>query len=90
MDSEKIHIPEVFDEVYKGYNKIQSDAGLDIEPYRGKEAVRYTFEILNYPYNVGEKVYANVICVKGEPVAGDVMTVSVNGFMHSLKMPKQE
>ena len=88
-DFAKINIPEIFDEVYKSYNLIQQEAGLDLKPYGGKTAVRYTFEVLNYPYDVGEKVYVNVICVKGEPVAGDVMTVSVNGFMHSLKMPKQ-
>ena len=87
-ESVEIKIPEIFDEVYKGYNVIQKEAGLDIEPYRGMNGRRYTYEVLNYPLDMGEKVYANVVCIKGEPVAGDIMTVSVNGFMHSLKMPK--
>lgn len=88
IDSADIKIPQIFDEVYKSYNVIQKEAGLDIEPYSGMEGVRYTFEVLNYPIDVGEKVFVNVVCINGEPVAGDVMTVSVNGFMHSLKMPK--
>lgn len=86
-ESVEITIPEIFDEVYKGYNAIQKEAGLDIEPYCGMSGRRYTYEVLNYPFDVGEKVYANVVCIKGEAVAGDIMTVSVNGFMHSLKMP---
>ena len=86
-DSANIKIPLIFDEVYKSYNIIQNEAGLDIEPYRGMDGVRYTYEVLNYPMEVGEKVFANVICIKGHPVAGDIMTVSINGFMHSLKRP---
>lgn len=85
--SEKVNIPTEFDEVYKNYNIIQNDAGLDLEPYRGMSGVRYTFIITNYPYDTGETVYADIICISGEPVAGDIMTVSIHGFMHSLKMP---
>lgn len=87
--SEKVKIPNEFDEVYKNYNIIQKDAGLDLEPYRGMSGTRYTFIVTNYPYDTGETVYANIICIKGEPIAGDIMTVSIHGFMHSLKMPEQ-
>lgn len=87
-DLAKIKIPEIFDEVYKSYNVVQNEAGLNIEPYRGMDGARYTFEVINYPIDVGEKVFANVICIKGKPVAGDIMTISVNGFMHSLRMPE--
>ena len=80
----EIIIPEVFDKVYKNYNEIQKNAGLDLLPFCGKNAVRYSFVVTNYPQDVGETVYANVICIGGKPVAGDIMTVSLSGFMHAL------
>lgn len=80
----EVYIPLVFDEVYKNYNEMQKEAELDLLPYRGKSGERYTFIITNYPLDVGETVYANVICIGGTPVAGDIMTVSARGFMHSL------
>lgn len=87
IEIEEIIIPEVFDDVYINYNRLQKQSGLDLEPYKGKKAVRYTYVVLNYPYDVGEEVRANIICVKGKPIAGDIMTLSLNGFMHSLKFP---
>ncbi|MCH5213018.1 MAG: DUF4830 domain-containing protein [Oscillospiraceae bacterium] len=84
FDRVDVRIPEKFDAVYENYNKIQHEAKLDLAPYCGKSGVRYTFVVTNYPIDVGEPVYANVICIDGEPVAGDIMTVSVSGFMHSL------
>ncbi len=87
-ESQEITIPEEFDEVYKGYNEMQTEAGLDLLPYCGKQGVRYTYVVKNYPFDAGEPVYANVICINGTPVAGDIMTVSLSGFMHSLVMPQ--
>lgn len=86
-ETEKIRIPDPFDEVYKSYNVMQKEAGFDLEPYCGKSGMRYTFAVENYPVDVGEPVYANVLCIDGKPVGGDIMTVSISGFMHSLKMP---
>ena len=83
-DHSEVYIPLIFDEVYKGYNEMQKEAGLDLLPYRGQSGERYTFIIKNYPLDVGETVYANVICINNAPVAGDIMTVSARGFMHSL------
>lgn len=87
VDRADVIIPEPFDLVYKNYNEIQLEAGLDLTPYMGMSGRRYTYTVKNYPEDVGETVFANVICINGEPVAGDVMTVSLSGFMHSLKYP---
>lgn len=84
IEKADVIIPEPFDLVYESYNKFQTEAGLDLEPYKGMRGVRYTYAVTNYPRDVGESVRANVICIDGEPVAGDIMTVSINGFMHSL------
>lgn len=87
VDEAEVIIPKPFDLVYENYNAIQLDAGLDLKPYMGMSGRRYTYTVKNYPDDVGETVYANVICIEGEAIAGDIMTVSLSGFMHSLKYP---
>lgn len=80
----QITLPAVFDKVYENYNEIQKTSGLDLLPYCGKSGTRYTFKVTNYPIDVGETVYANVIIIDGTPIGGDIMTVSLSGFMHGL------
>ena len=84
VEKEGIIIPKPFDRVYENYNDIQLKAGLDLRPYMGMKGVRYTYIVENYPKDVGEEVRANVICINNEPVGGDIMTVSIRGFIHSL------
>ena len=84
VEKEDIIIPKPFDRVYENYNDIQLKAGLDLRPYMGMKGVRYTYVVENYPKDVGEEVRANVICINNEPVGGDIMTVSIRGFIHSL------
>lgn len=81
---EPVTIPDPLDEIYKSYNDLQKSAGMDLEPYVGMTGERYTFEVYNYPFDVGEAVYANIICINKKAVAGDIMTVGINGFMHSM------
>ncbi len=80
----EIQIPPVMDDIYENYNLLQKEAGLDISPYLGCDAVRYTYILKNFPYPTDSQVRANVITVDKKPVAGDIMTVSINGFMYSL------
>ena len=84
VEKEDIIIPKPFDRVYENYNDIQLKAGLDLRPYMAIKGVRYTYIVENYPKDVGEEVRANVICINNEPVGGDIMTVSIRGFIHSL------
>ena len=84
VEKEDIIIPKPFDRVYENYNDIQLKAGLDLRPYMGMKGVRYTYIVENYPKDVSEEVRANVICINNEPVGGDIMTVSIRGFIHSL------
>lgn len=85
IETADVIIPEPFDLVYENYNELQKQAGLDLEPYMGKCGVRCTYEVANYPYETGEQVRANVIVIDGECVGGDICTVSLDGFIHSLK-----
>ena len=89
VEKADVNIPEPFDLVYENYNKIQISAGLDLRPYMGRKAVRYTYEITNFPYDEPKNVRANVLCVDNEPVAGDVMTVAADGFMAGLDFLEQ-
>lgn len=84
VDEAEVIIPKPFDRVYENYNKLQIKAGLNLMPYMGMRGHRYTYVVRNYPKDVGEEVRANVICIDGERVAGDIMTVNSRGFMHSL------
>lgn len=83
-----LRLPDAPDDVYNQYNRIQLEAGLDLTPYYGSECVRYTYIVLNYPEQTDSEVRANVLCVDGKPVAGDIMTVASDGFMRSLVFPQ--
>ena len=84
IECRDVIIPKPFDLVYENYNALQAEAGLDLTEYMGRRAKRYTYIVENYPEDTGEPVRADVICVNGKPVAGDIMTVSAGGFMKSL------
>lgn len=77
---EEFTIPNEFDEYYTAYNMMQIECGLDLTPHCGKNAVKYTYRIMNIPQAENTAVYANVICVKGKPVAGDITCPRLNGF----------
>lgn len=83
-ECETITIPQEFDDVYNNYNELQKISGLDLSLYKGCAAKRYTYIVTNFPHKTDDTVYANVLCVNNKPVAGDVMTVRLDGFMYSL------
>lgn len=85
IDEETVVIPRKFTDVYAKYNDIQKSQGFDLSEYGGMEAVRYTYKVLNYP---GEKdVVADIIVFRSNVIAGDVQSISLDGFMHGLEFP---
>lgn len=82
--SEEFIIPEVFDSTYDSYNLLQLESGLDLLPYRGKKAVRKTFEITNFPESGNDRIFVDVILVNHRPVAGDINNPSISGFLLPL------
>ena len=80
-------IPKEFDKIMKTYNEVQKQQGLDLEKYKGKDVVRYTYEITNYPGAEG-KVIANLIVCKNRVIGGDICSADVNGFIHGFAKPK--
>lgn len=79
-----IKIPKPLDLVFQGYNEIQKKAGFDLAEYEGKEGIRYTYDVKNYPGGI-EGVRANIIVIEGKIAGGDICTVRLDGFMHEIK-----
>ena len=42
-------IPAQFNDVYKNYNELQKQAGLDLSLYKGRTVKKWTYTITNYP-----------------------------------------
>lgn len=84
-----LKIPAEFDKVMNAYNELQKKQGLDLSKYRGKQVVRYTYKITNYP-NYAGTVFANVIVYKNRVVGGDVCSSDVTGFIGGFEYPDLE
>lgn len=85
-EDESVVIPARFDAVYDAYNGIQKAQGLDLERYRGKSVMRYTYPVKNYPDYDGT-VYATLLIYKDRVIGGDVCSASADGFAHGWKSP---
>lgn len=85
----EVTVPPRFDAVYEGYNALQRGQGLNLERYRGKKVMRYTYPVTNYEAVTGEaydgEVLATILVYKDRVIAGDVCSADVNGFLHGLR-----
>ena len=79
----EVTIPAKFDSVYEGYNDIQRAQGLNLERYRGKKVMRYTYAVTNYPDYEGT-VYATLLVYKDKVIGADICSADVEGFVHGL------
>ena len=84
IEKVEVSIPEKFDKVFIGYNEIQKRQGLDLSKYKGKDVMRYTYEITNYNGDSG-RVYANVIVYRNKVIGGDICSANVGGFIHGFE-----
>ena len=80
LEEVKINIPSEFDKVMNAYNELQRSQGLDLSRYKGRDVIRYTFSVTNYP-NYDGTVMANVIVYKGKVIGGDLCSSDVTGFI---------
>lgn len=83
----QIIIPQEFNDTYQQYNEIQKAQGFDLEKYRGRTAMVYTYNITNYEgYENRDCIFANLIVCDGVLIGGDVCSTSMSdGFMHGLQ-----
>lgn len=70
----EIVIPESFDELYEDYNDLQKAQGLDLYPYRGKNAMQKIYPL------TGQKteMYAVLIVIDGKVIGGHINTGGSN------------
>jgi hypothetical protein len=84
IEEVEVSIPAEFDTVYLGYNDIQKAQGLNLAKYKGKNVVRYTYEITNYEGYEGT-VYVNLLVYRNKIVGGDVCSADASGFIHGFE-----
>ena len=84
IEEVEITIPAEFDSVYVGYNDIQKEQGLNLAKYKGKEVVRYTYEVTNYEDYEGV-VYVNLLVYRNKIVGGDICSADSAGFIHGFE-----
>lgn len=84
---QKVRIPENSDnKVFARYNELQRSQGFNLSAYGGKEAMRYVYEILNYP-DAALPVYASVLVYDGRIIGGDITNTAPEGKIHGFKLP---
>ena len=83
LSEQLILLPEQFPDVLREYNSLQTQQGFDLEKYAGKEAVLYTYEVLNYPSD--EAVRCCLYVYKNRVIGGDIHSTSYTGFMMGIR-----
>lgn len=77
----KVCIPKPLDEVYQRYNRLQTVCGFNLEKYAGTSVEGYAYQVTNFPYELDEPVYVNLLIYKGRLIGGDCMSNAIDGFM---------
>lgn len=83
IEKKDIVIPERFGEVYTNYNVLQTEAGYDLEPYRGAKATVFTYSV-ETPEGYSGDTVVNLIVYNGRIIGGDVSSRALDGFMLPL------
>ncbi|MCL2588724.1 MAG: DUF4830 domain-containing protein [Oscillospiraceae bacterium] len=83
LEVQEILIPRAFDAVYEAYNAMQIEAGFDLTAHKGRSAIRFSWQVLNYPGQT-EGVIAEVLVANGEIIGGDMQSTHLDGFIHGL------
>lgn len=79
----EVQVPKEFDTAYQAYNELQQKQGLDLEKYKGKRAMLYTYALSNYPSGK-EGVTASLLLYKDKVVAADISAPEADGFTHGI------
>lgn len=72
-ECDEITIPEDFNSVTEKYNEIQNQTGLDLSPYKGQKAQRFTYSV------EAENASCAVLLVSGGRLIGGHLTNRVYG-----------
>ena len=84
----QLQLPETLPANYIAYNQIQLAQGFDLSAYCGKQLIRYTYHINNYP-NYPKGVQLNLYICDDHIAAGDIIATGSNGFQAGILYPGQ-
>lgn len=90
VEISEVIIPADFDAGYMEYAAMNKAQGLDLEPYKGVRAKRWTYDVLNYPglENMKSTVQANLLIYDGRVIGGDICSLEQGGFIHGFEIPE--
>ena len=90
VEVSEVIIPENFDDGYTEYAAMNKAQNLDLEPFRGMRAKRWTYDILNYPGYEGQSgvIQLNMLVYNGQVIGGDVCSMEQEGFIHGFEFPE--
>lgn len=80
---QEVVIPSEFSGNYQAYAELQSRQGFDLESLKGKRVKQVTYTVTNWP-DEKEGVAANLLIYKNRVVAGDITSMSADGFTRAL------
>lgn len=80
---QEVMIPSEFSGNYQAYAELQARQGFDLEALKGKRVKQVTYTVTNWPEE-GEGVVANLLIYKNRVVAGDLTSMSADGFTRAL------
>lgn len=83
--ADEVRIPEKFDSVYEKYNDIQKSQGLNLEKYKGKTVLRYTYELKD----AKDPAYVTLLIYKNRIIGGDMTVMGEHGSVSKLEMQKK-
>lgn len=92
IEVREVIIPSEFNDTYTAYNVIQKNQNLDLEPYKGFRAKKWTFEIKNYPGYPADCGYirATLLVYDGCVIGGDISSTEQNGFVQGFEFPNTD
>ena len=77
------YIPTQFNDVYTSYNELQKKQGFDLEKYKGKKFVMYTYKIAEHKIN-GSDAYISVMVIDERVVGGHISTFIKDSPMYTF------
>ncbi len=86
VQTQTVAVPKEDSEAFSRYNALQKSQGFDLTAYAGQQAMRYVYEILNYP-EADKPVYATIFVCQGKIIGGDVTDTAPDGKMHGFAKP---
>ena len=91
VEVSEVIIPSEFSGTYEEYNGIQKNQGFDLEPYKGKRAKRWVYEVKNYPGYAENSgcIRATLLIYDGLVIGGDVSSLELDGFMQGFQFPDE-